>query len=149
VLFRIDPQNGNIISKIRLGTEGPHAHAVVVAEGAVWVAGAQFEFDRSSLHPERPTIWKIDPSTEWVITTMMLVGPEWFSLSALVAGERSLWATCDNSGVFRIDTTTLEAVWVASPKTRIGGLPRGLAFDEGSVWVTDDGDRNAVLRIEV
>jgi hypothetical protein len=141
VLLRMKPQDGRILSRIRLG---PESHlwgaAVTVEEGAVWVAGG--DFGRKSYGS--PTIWRIDPSSERVVRTAL--ERRKLPLTALVAGEGALWALAHGgSRVFRIDTKTLEVV--ASSRLRIGGTSHQLAFGEGSAWITDD-ERNVVLRID-
>ena len=51
---------------------------------------------------------------------------------AVAYGESAVWVACGDETVVRVDPATNRASKVAS----VGRLPRGIAADEGGVWVT-------------
>ncbi|HEX6332346.1 MAG TPA: ABC transporter substrate-binding protein [Actinomycetota bacterium] len=122
----IDPRTGEIAGAIELdGRPG----ALVVGEGAVWVA-----------QPDRGIVVRIDPDTRAVVDTIQ-VGPD---PSAIAVSGGSVWvANAGGSSVSRISADTNSVV--ETVETR--GGPVGIAVGGGALWIANALD-DSVSRIE-
>jgi virginiamycin B lyase len=108
--------------------------AVVVGEGAVWVAGEGFGLGgRWS-----GAVWRIDPDTDEVLATEGEFGS---GVSAIATGAGAVWVVFDGT-LFRIDAAANRVV-----STIPVGLVEGLAVGRGYVWAANH-EGGFVLRID-
>lgn len=136
VVARLDLEDGSISDTIRVGTS---PSGVAVGQGSVWVTNAG-----------DGTVSRIDPGTNEE-SQLLRAGS---SPTGIAVGDGALWIADSIGGaLLRVDPVTeaVEAVPLA-------GLPSGVAFTPGAVWVSvspnsvarvDPTDRNVVLTQQV
>jgi len=125
-VWRIDATSGHVIARTRVPAG---AGALLIADDAVWVAGAG-----------TPVVSRLDARTG-APTGTVRVGPRPF---ALASADDAIWVTDSQDGtVRRIDPDTLKV----TATIRVGTAPYGIAADPRGVWVAVLGD-SAVARID-
>jgi YVTN family beta-propeller protein len=125
-VWRIDAASGRVTKRTRVPAG---AGALLVADNAVWVAGAG-----------TPVISRLDTRTG-ALTATVPVGPRPF---ALASTDGSIWVTDNQDGtVRRIDPHTLKV----TAKIPVGTAPYGIAADSRGLWVAVLGD-STITRID-
>jgi YVTN family beta-propeller protein len=165
----IDPKSNKVIGSVRVGTR---PDGVVVGEGAVWVANLE---DRtlSRVDPKQRTleraislnatpteitfgagaVWvahgllrtlsRIDPDFNQVSRTIPTPAvPSSFATAAVAVGAGSVWAAYGDATVCRIDPTSMQIV----STTFAGNGAAAAVFDNGSLWVANNGEQSTVTR---
>jgi len=116
-LYRVDPQQHEIVSDLRLPAG---CRSLVFAETALWAAC-----------PAENQIARINPMTNLV--------EKWIAVSAepiaIAASENSIWVLCRKDGkVDRVDPKTNKVAKTID--LGVPGADGAIAGGEGSVWVT-------------
>ena len=115
-LARVDPDSGEVVSKIPVGNS---PSGIDTGFGAVW-AGDDVDNE----------VLRIDPRGAGAVTAATPVGQ---SPVAIAAGEGAVWvANANDDTVSRIDSET-SAVTTTIP---VPARPTGIAAGGGGVWVT-------------
>jgi Streptogramin lyase len=138
----IDPKSFKVVKKSDTSAEGT---GIVAGEGAVWVARIQ-----------SGAVAEVDPTSGRVrqvaVGFNVTIGNETVhqdgTPSRLAIGDNSVWASDNVNGVvYRIDPTTylLRVIHVGKPDIRFAGS--GIAWFDGSIWVTSPGSQD-VVRID-
>ena len=117
-LSRIDPDQNNIVSELRLPAG---CNTLTFGESALWVTC-----------PSENRVLRINPDTTLVEKRIEVSAQP----SALAIGESSLWVLCLKEGKMdRIDPKTNKVT--KSFETGVtGSASGGIAFGQGSLWVT-------------
>lgn len=128
-LSRVDPDRNKIVSELRLPAG---CNGLTFGESALWVTC-----------PAENRVLRINPETT-LVEKRIEVSAQPF---ALTIGESSIWVLCLKDGkVERIDPKTNKVT--KTVETGVPGAPGGgIAFGQGSVWVTLPGF--PITRIDV
>jgi len=101
---------------------GHHPSGVVAAAGSLWVTN---DVDN--------TVSRIDPATNTVTRTIALHGKEYPDPTYVAFDGHAVWVVAPTTGtVSRLDAQT----GALTATTAVPGLALGLAFADGSTWVT-------------
>ena len=117
-LSRVDPDQNKVVSELRLPAG---CNTLTWGETALWVTC-----------PSENRVLRINPETTLVEKRIEVSGQP----AALAIGESSLWVLCLKDGkVDRIDPKTNKVT--KTIETGVSGTTHGgIAFGQGSVWVT-------------
>jgi ABC-type branched-subunit amino acid transport system substrate-binding protein/streptogramin lyase len=117
-LVRVSPRSNAVTATIRIPSDG--LNDIAVGAGAVWVSD------------EGGVVWRIDPGRRATRRTI----PVAKGVDSLTFASGFLWAVNPIEGTLsKIDPSTNEV----SKTIAIGGTPRDVTADEGSLWVSDAG----------
>lgn len=115
---RVDPDSGSVLAIVQVGQ--PTAAEVTALElgaGSLWFAASS-----------RPTLWRIEPSTNAVRGTMAIGR----GATAIAVGEEAVWvANSVDRSLTRVDPQNAIASTIP-----VGVSPGGVAVSQGFVWVT-------------
>jgi streptogramin lyase len=117
-LSRIDPDQNKVVSELRLPAG---CNTLTFGETSLWVTC-----------PSENRVLRINPATN-LVDKRIEVSPQ---PAALASGESSLWVLCLKDGkIDRIDPKTNKVT--KSIETGVtGATTGGIAFGQGSIWVT-------------
>lgn len=117
-LSRIDPDQNKVVSELRLPAG---CNSLTFGETALWITC-----------PSENRVLRINPETN-LVEKRIEVSPQ---PSALAIGENSLWVLCLKEGkIERIDPKTNKVTKTIETSV-LGAASGGIAFGQGSVWVT-------------
>jgi branched-chain amino acid transport system substrate-binding protein len=117
-LVRVSPRSNAVTATIRIPSDG--LNDIAVGAGAVWVSDGG------------GVVWRIDPGRRATRRTI----PVAKGVDSLTFASGFLWAVNPIEGTLsKIDPSTNEV----SKTIAIGGTPRDVTADEGSLWVSDAG----------
>lgn len=117
-LSRIDPDQNKVVSELRLPAG---CNSLTFGEMALWVTC-----------PSENRVLRINPETN-LVEKRIEVSPQ---PTALAIGENSLWVLCLKEGkIERIDPKTNKVTKTIETSVA-GATAGGIAFGQGSVWVT-------------
>lgn len=172
VLFRVDPETGEILAEVEVG---PEAVSITAVPGAIWVrtqGGVTWEAQRidtatnevvatvdggNSIAYGHGSLWfgqrgadriiRADPDTGETIAVISVQPDD--ECTANVTST-AVWGSCfldqDTGTVTRIDPTTNEVV----ATIQLGGVPTGFFEVDGRVWIsTVSRDVGAVERVDL
>ena len=133
VVRRFDAATGKQLAEIKL-PGGSAPEGIVEASGAIWVATHH-----------GGTLVRINPATNQIAATVVLVTPGAGGPQGIAAGLGSIWIGTGRGVVFRVDPNTNKiAAVIPSPSDTCGGIAVGTT----AVWVTSCLDDTKVTRID-
>jgi pimeloyl-ACP methyl ester carboxylesterase/streptogramin lyase len=167
VVAGLDPASGSVRTAFRAGGL---PSAVAFSNGELWVAnrasGTIQKLDPNTGRAQtvgtitNPTAMSVGGGLAWVLGGFPGSSISSFKLTTgekgttidlgtssedIAVGGESVWATdLDHRALLRIDPASQQVKSID-----VGGVPTGVAFGRGSVWVTvDGGGKDEVLRID-